>query len=598
MSATPSNRLQARASERLRASRRGFVQDASRTAVTEMLERSGVTGRWSARIWQGRSMRTPERRDAPAHVDGTSTRKARSIHGKGVPTTPPAGVVALTRMGFGLRAGDLDAFNALGANDDARLNAYIEQQLDPASIDDSVFDTRIASSGFTTLSKSVEQLWADHVVPDPDYEVRLQPLHEIESLTLLRAAYSRRQLVEVLADFWHNHFNIFADWDTGPLWVHYDRDVIRNHLLGNFRQMLEACATSPPMLHYLDNLYNSADGPNENYSRELFELHTLGADSYLGVVPQNTVPVDGDGNPVGWVDDDIKAAARCLTGWTASMLPWIPEIGDTGSFLYYDPWHDHTAKQVLGANLPANQAAMKDGRDVLDLLAAHPATGRFIATKLCRRLIGDQPSQTVIDAAAAEFTAHVASADQLERVVRTILTSQDFRSTWAEKVKRPFEIAIGAIRATGADFSFRLDDNNTGTFFYLYNHTGQTLFGHRAPNGYPDVKEDWQTTSPRVMSWRVTNWLIDARDSGNVPLFDAVGQTPAHVRSSNALADFWIDRVLGRPMPDAERAEIVAFMAQGRNPALDWPLDTDTDAQDRLRAMVGLIFMSPAFLWR
>lgn len=560
-------------------SRRRFVGTVSRGAMAQAL---GATSR------QGGAATHPMRR--PEGQVALSTR--------GLPSTPPAAVVALNRMGFGPREGDLAAFEALGPNDDARLQAYIDQQLAPETIDDGAFDARFAAAGFMTLGKSLEQLWADHVLPDPPYETRLQPLHEIENATWMRAVYSRRQLFEVLVDFWHNHFNVFADWDTGPVWSHYDRDVIRAYALGNFRQMLEANATSPPMLFYLDNFLNSVDGPNENYARELFELHGLGADSYLGVIPQDQVPTDGNGFPVGWVDDDMKEAARCLTGWTVDVFPWDPDFGNTGVFVYHGPWHDEGTKLVLGQTLPANQGPMQDGRDVLDLLAVHPATGWHIAGKLARRLISDQPPQEVVESAAAVFTANIDAPDQLALVVRDLLESQAFRQTWAEKVKRPFEIVTGALRATGVDFGFQLAEPVTDTLDYLYSHSGQTLFGHRAPNGYPDLKEDWQVTNPRVMSWRVCNWIVDARDGSDQLYFDAFAQTPADVRSSNELADYWIQRILGGPMPASERQEIVEFMAQGRNPDLDWPLEQDEAVQDRLRSMVGLIFMSPAFLWR
>ena len=559
--------------------RRSFLGTSSRLAAATVLECGGLA---ATSPLQGPTMR-------PAPPMG---------RGKAVPATPGLGVLAFTRLGFGLRPESLDEFQALGGSDEARLQAYVDQQLDPETVDDTDLENRLTNAGFTTLGKSLAQLWADHVLPDPPYEIRMQPLHEVESATLMRAVYSRRQLVEVLADFWHNHFNVYADWDTGPVWSYYDRDVIRAHVLGNFRQMLEANATSSPMLFYLDNFLNSVDGPNENYARELIELHTLGADSYFGVLPPEDVPLDGNGVPVGWVDADMQEAARCLTGWTLDVFPWDPDFGDSGVFVYHDPWHDHGTQQVLGQTIPANQGPMQDGLDLLDLLATHPATGRFIAGKLARRLISDDPPQQVVDDAAAVFSANVDAPDQLAQVVRSLIESQAFEATWAEKIKRPFETAMGALRATGADLSFRLDDGNTGTFFYLYSHSGQTLFGHRAPNGYPDLKEDWQGTNPRVMTWRVANWIVDARDDLDQLVFDAYAQTPVGVRSANALADFWIDRVLGAPMPAAERQEIVEFMAQGRHPDFDWPLDSDEAAQDRLRAMVGLIFMSPGFAWR
>jgi len=248
--------------------------------------------------------------------------------------------------------------------------------------------------------------------------------------------------------------------------------------------------------------------------------------------------------------------------------------------------------------MPPNQAALADGRDVLDAVAFHPGTARHIARKLCCRLISDEPPQTVVDAAAAVFVTAKNDSDQLAQIVRTILLSEEFRTTWGEKIKRPFEVAVGAMRAAEADFSFSIGESETDSFFWRYDQAGQPLFSWRAPNGYSDVKEDWQSATPRVHLWRLCNWLVDVEDDSDNHLLDIVGQTPAHVRTAYELADFWIDRVLGRPMPAAERMEIVEFMAQGHNPNNDLPVTSDWDTQERLRSMVGLIFMSPSFLWR
>ncbi len=271
---------------------------------------------------------------------------------KALPAAPPAAVIALTRLAFGPRPGDIEAFAALGATDAQRLQVYIDQQLNPATIDDSAADARLAQAGFTTLGKSLAQLWQDHVVPDNlPWEEVMRPFYETVLATFLRAIHSRRQLVEVLAEFWHNHFSVYADdFPHGPVWVHSDRDAIRPNVLGNFRQMLEAVAKTPAMLYYLDNRVNSAEDPNENYAREFIELHCLGAENYLGSLPQNQVPRDGQGVPIGYVEEDVIAAASCLSGWTVSDQPWDPEIGDTGTFLYVDSWHDHNAKTILGVN--------------------------------------------------------------------------------------------------------------------------------------------------------------------------------------------------------------------------------------------------------
>jgi uncharacterized protein (DUF1800 family) len=510
---------------------------------------------------------------------------------KSVEAPPAAAVLALNRMAFGPRPGDIEAFNALGASGAQRLAAHVDQQLDPASINDAACSARIAAAGFTTINKSQSHLWQDHVVAGVDWYERMRPYFETERLTFLRAVHSRRQLVEVLADFWHNHFNVYGyDYWCGPLWVHYDRDVIRGHLLGNFRAMLGAVAKSPCMLYYLDNYTSSNAGPNENWSRELFELHTEGAENYLGVMRQVDVPLDDGGEPIGYVDDDVFEATRCFTGWTFSF--------DTGLFEYRGDWHDHFQKTILGTFLPANQPALKDGEDVLDAVAFHAGTARHIARKLCRRFISDDPPQNVVDDAAAVFQAAANDADQLAQVVRTILLAPEFLATWGEKVKRPFEVAVSALRAADAQFSFALAEDETDDLLWRYDQAGQPLFSWRAPDGYPDLREDWQSTTPRVHLWRLCNWLVDVEDAGGSHLLDAVGQTPAGVRSANELADHWIARVLGRPMPAADRQKIVDFMAQGYNPGLALPLDSDWDTQERLRAMVGLLFMSPSFLWR
>ncbi|MEM7350759.1 MAG: DUF1800 domain-containing protein [Acidobacteriota bacterium] len=516
---------------------------------------------------------------------------------KSSPAPPAAAVIALNRLGFGPRPGDIDAFDSLGVTDVERLNAYVEEQLDPDSIDDSAAEARLAQSAFTTLDKTLEALWQDHVLEpdDDDWDLIMQPFWETQFATFLRGIHSKKQLLEVLTDFWHNHFNVDAFDDViGPLWPHSDRDAIRGHAMGNFRQLLEAVARSPAMLWYLDNAFNSLEDANENYARELMELHTLGAAAYLGSLPQSQVPVDDAGWRVGYVEEDVVAAARCLTGWT------VDDEGpaSTGTFLYRGEWHDQGPKTVLGVDLPAAQAPMQDGWDLLDLLSRHPATARHIATKLCRRLIGDNVPESVVDAAAAVFTAQVDAPDQLAQVVRAIVLSDEFLTTWGDKVKRPFEIAVSAFRGAGGDLPFIVGDSDTDWFFWTYVKTGHGLFFWHTPDGYPDVKEAWNTTAPRVMCWRVTNLLTVLRDPSDNHYFDLVDQTPAAVRSAQDLVAFWTDRILGRPAEASEEAKLVDFMAQEHDPTFPLPLDTDGNTRERLRAMVGLIFIMPSFLWR
>lgn len=506
------------------------------------------------------------------------------------PPLPPLGVIVGNRLAFGMRPGDLAAFNALGSSDEARMQAYVDQQLNPSGIDDSACDARITAQGFTTLGKTLAQLWADHVVNNSQgWSYRILPLEETIQATFIRAVYSQRQLFEVLADFWHNHFNVYG-WHSyvSPVFVHYDRDVIRAHILGNFREMLESVATSTAMLFYLDQYISQSGGANENYARELLELHTLGAENYLGVRNPFTVPTDPNGVPIGYVDNDVYEAARALTGWRVDYSSWEPGVGESGLFLYYQPWHDRSNKFFLGNYLPADQPDMKDGHDVLDAIAAHPGTARFIARKLCRRLVSDTPPQALVDTAAAVFQANSSAPDQLKQVVRTILLSSEFRGAWGQKMKRPFEAAAAILRALDAEFV------PTNDFDWTFEQMGQPLFGHIPPNGYPDEKEDWSGTTSMLHRWRLANYAVEGWIDGTT--VDSLSQMPNTIKTPNAIADYWIDRLLGRAMHPAEnRAEIVEFIAQGRNPDFALP---DDDIAECLPRLAALLTMTPDFQLR
>ena len=524
------------------------------------------------------------------------------------PTTAPPPlvalpIIALSRMSFGIRPGDMDAFLALGGTDDERLQAYVNQQLNPDSIDDSDFETRYNAAGFETLHKTHEQLYADHIASNPYdsnddtyWEWYSKPAYELVDATILRAVFSKKQLVEVLADFWHNHFNIFFWQDDGvPLLVSYNRDVLRANLLGNFRQMLEAVAKHPSMLYYLNQNNSSDAGPNENFARELFELHTLGAENYLGVRDPNSVEKGSDGIAIGYVDNDVYEAARCLTGWRIDddLGEWEDGIEKTGNFIYYKPWHDRFNKLVLGRYIEADQPDMKDGMDVLDLLANHPGTARHIARKLCRRFIADVPPDSVVQAAAATFMEFRSAPDQLKRVMETILLSNEFKQSWGNKIKRPQEAAYSMMRALNSDFT-RVPSGIS----WLIGMMGQPIFERRSPDGYPDVKEAWANSMSILYRWNMAvgiadNWMDD--DQGRTMQTDVYGQTPVEIRTANGLADFWILRLLGRAISDEGRAAIAAVMAQEYG--ADEPLPDD-HVQYVLPAMIEVILMSPEFQWK
>jgi hypothetical protein len=562
--------------QEVKLSRRSLVRNAGALATL-------TTAAVLARPQPIESQSTPPT-DAPVMRSAQST-GARLLAGE--PELPPLAVIVLNRAAFGPRPGDFNRFAQLGASDDARLQAYVNEQLNPGAIDDSACENRIAAQGYATLGKSLTQLWTDHVRTEGlGWEERIRPFTEIERATWLRAVYSQRQLVEVLADFWHNHFNIYGrDYWTAPVWVHYDRDVIRSNLLGNFRTFLGAVAKSAAMLYYLDNTTNTSAGPNENFARELFELHTLGAENYLGVVQdRNDVPVDEEGRPVGYIDKDVYQATECFTGWTVN---W-----DTGQFFFQENDHSRYEKIVLNTSI-GDFLGQQDGEIVLDLLANHPGTARHIARKLCRRLISDEPPESVVQAAADVFYAQRNAPDQLKQVVRTILLSEEFRTTWGWKVKRPFEYAASVLRGCNGDLEL------SDAFFWNNGRMGQPLFQWHPPDGYPDHREAWTSTMPMLQRWKHCNWLIDWRydDGPNVDDFrlPVEREMPGDRRTPNQIVDYWSQRLLGRALPPEERGPMVAFMAQGRNPDFDLPPE---DIQERTRYMVALLMMAPSFLWR
>ena len=299
--------------------------------------------------------------------------------------------------------------------------------------------------------------------------------HDLVEGKLYRAIYSERQLSEVLTDFWFNHFNVFLDKGADRFLVTaYERNAIRPNVLGNFRQMLEATAKNPAMLWYLDNWQSvSPDavagmrggkggkrtrGLNENYARELLELHTLG--------------VDG-----GYTQKDIIEVARCFTGWTINQ----PYRG--GGFEFNAKVHDNGEKVVLGVTIPAG-GGMEDGMKVLDIVAHHPSTARFIAKKLARRFVADDPPAALIDAMAKTFQQ---KEGDLREVMRTMLASKEFWSQGAyrAKVKSPLEMVASAVRATGADVTFAFGLANR------IGELGQPLYRKQEPTGYSSSNAEW-----------------------------------------------------------------------------------------------------------
>lgn len=562
---------------------------------------------------------------------------------------PPAGngpalaIKVLNKAAYGPRPGEIAAFNALGANDDARLNAWLDQQLDPDALVDTDCDNRVAAANYTPLGMTVPQLWAKYVRGDSQaWPVRYHPTEAAYCVNVIRGLYSKRQLFETMVAFWHSHFNVMGwEFNISPVFMQYDRDVMRGtgpggkrHALGNFRAMLEQVAKAPAMLLYLDNKSSKRAGYNENFARELCELHTLGAENYYPGNDPNVVPdADGDGIADGYCDNDVYEAARALTGWTMRDAHWefpdTPEY-DTGEYLYYPGWHDPASKFFLHRFMAANRPAEVDGKQVLDILAAHPKTALRLCGKLCRRFIGDDPPQALVESAAAIWKQHWQSDDQIARVMRHILSSEAFKSTWGDKVKRPWEAMLHAMRATSAEFTPRLRmDSGTWNAYIDFNdrmaQTGNGPFRWPTPDGFPDTAEKWQSVSPLSQTWRFLSRITEMRDTGtgDTPFFLRIeqqtkGNLTAPNRTAAKIVDFWIDRIYGYAIAADRRQQIIDFLRQ--NAGADAALDLDEDDVNagvpqhqgrwngnnlsrhytiaRLRAAVALLLMLPEFFHR
>ena len=391
-----------------------------------------------------------------------------------------------------------------------------------------------ASSGDTASRKDMR---AEVLQNDPQLREQLRQnqriLGDVQSAKLARAVVSDRQLDEVMVDFWENHFNIFAGKGVDRIFIPaFDRDVIRPNALGKFRDLLGAVAKSPAMLFYLDQWQSAADsahptlaaarggargggrraapargltmeelerlapnaqltpaqrkrlesmtpdqrmqfvqqraqagarakrGLNENYARELMELHTLG--------------VDG-----GYTQQDIMEVARALTGWTMNPR-------GTAEFVFRPEIHDAAQKVVLGHVIPAG-GGVEDGETVLDIVARHPSTAKFIARKLAIRLVSDAPPDALVDRAAQTF---LKTDGDIREVVRTIVTSPEFfsRGAYRSKVKSPFELVASALRAVGAQA------DTTMRSAQMVGFLGAPIFGHQAPNGWPETGESWMNS--------------------------------------------------------------------------------------------------------
>lgn len=438
---------------------------------------------------------------------------------------------ALNRAAFGARPGDHARVLTLGDTPEQAAAAYLEQQLSPETIADD--EGEFAVRRFETLRLPLGELF--------EYQDELLQ-NELMRATLARAIFSTRQLYEVMVHFWTDHFNIDpSKGDCKWLKVADDREVVRKHALGKFPELLRASALSPAMLWYLDGRVNRretvAEQPNENYARELLELHTLG--------------VHG-----GYTQKDVMEVARCLTGWTVRSKDQEPYF-QIGKVEFKLQQHDSEPKEVLGEFIPAIPPHLsktereRRGRAeldrVLEIVTRHPATARHLATKLCQRFIADDPPASAVASVAATVSE---THGDIRAMLRALFATEAFWMMRGNKFKRPFNFIASMLRATGA---------RTDSGLEIMDHLrrmGHAPFNYPTPDGYPEPAAPWLGT----LLWR---WNFALAVSENQ--IKGTQINPVKLREHAGGDEGLMAHLLGR-QPNAE--EVEAYSESGAGLAL------------------------------
>ncbi|MEM7114316.1 MAG: DUF1800 domain-containing protein [Chloroflexota bacterium] len=465
----------------------------------------------------------------------------------GEPVTQDPIVHFLNRISWGPRPEEVAEARTIG------LEATLEAQLAPESLADTEAEARMAKLPILSLER--REL---HSLRNAEWRTREALLKGM----VTRAVHSRHQLLERMVEFWSDHFNIPLD-EYILEFAAFQKEVIRPHALGSFRDMLVATAKSPAMLHYLDNFVNFAEEPNENYARELLELHTMG--------------VDG-----GYTETDVKEVARAFTGWTVRKK--------TRTGFYFEPYnHDMDEKVVLGKRLAADRG-IEDGLQVLEMLANHPATARFLSTKLCQRFVSDTPPASLVDKVTAVWQQ---TGGDIKSVLRALFLSPEFMQSSGQKMKRPLDFLIGALRATGTEVYewWQLEE-------MLYT-LGQPPYGWHPPNGYPDAAGAWTSTGGLLMRWNIamqlTHGAYSDSDELGYGLTTAIRQRIGDPQTVGDLVDAVATQIFGAPLIDKNRAAFIAYAADGDPEAKPVTLQL---LGRKLGSLFGLMLASPIYQWR
>jgi uncharacterized protein (DUF1800 family) len=498
-------------------------------------------------------------------------------------------VHTLNRLTYGARPGDLERVRAVG------LSAWIERQLRPQTIDDSANEHLLAE--LTTLRMPIADLLREYPRPDPKlremiasgtmtraemqerYPAEKRPARiaaDLQAAKVVRAVTSERQLEEVMVDFWFNHFNVFANKGDVRWYVSaYEREAIRPYALAKFPDLVRATARHPAMLFYLDNWVSARHdfvvpagpnrgrktGLNENYARELMELHTLG--------------VDG-----GYTQRDVTEVARAFTGWTIDR----PRV--EGRFVFRPLMHDRDEKVVVGQRIPAG-GGQDDGERVIEILTQHPSTARFVAAKLVRRFVSDTPPPALVDRVAATYTS---SGGDIPAMLRVIFASREFHGEDASlaKIKKPFEFVASAVRALGG----RIDAQGGLALARASAEIGEPLYLAQPPTGYSDRAEVWVNSGALLARMNFALALASGRyPHVTVDLAPLVaGSDP---RSPVDVLDRLLATIVGDQAGPATRGVLAAQLADPQITRLS--TDDRGPANTDVAKLAALVIGSPEF---
>ena len=496
---------------------------------------------------------------------------------------------ALNRLTYGARPGDFERVRAIG------LSAWIARQLRPRTIDDSATERALAE--LTTLRMPIAELLREFPRPDPKmrekiasgemtrqemqerYPMEKRPFRitaELQAAKIIRAVTSERQLEEVMVDFWFNHFNVFAGKGDVRWYVSaYEREAIRPHALGTFPDLVRATARHPAMLFYLDNWLSARPdfivpagpnrgrkaGLNENYARELMELHTLG--------------VDG-----GYTQRDVTEVARAFTGWTIDR----PQIN--GRFVFRPLMHDGGEKVVVGHRIPTG-GGQGDGERVIEILTRHPSTARFVATKLVRRFVSDTPPPALIARVAATYTG---TGGDIPAMLRVIFESREFsgEDAYRAKIKKPFEFVASAVRALGGS----TDAEGGAALARASAEIGEPLYLAQPPTGYADRADVWVNAGALLARM---NFAL-ALASGRYP--HVTVELPALVagtdpRSPAAVLDHLLATIVANQAGPETRAVLAAQLTDPQVTRLS--TDDRGPANTDVAKLAALVIGSPEF---